>query len=134
MITFCASDTVASFLDLNCLFILIQFIQKIIINGMILILILLIFYRDVPWRPCNVVYISQLIRLATASSHVSDLNSSNKPSIANFKQGYRYHKLCKPFSKFNRRHFELIEKYNVNLKELLLQGISNPEFYGDLVC
>ena len=34
---------------------------------------------------------------------------------------------------FYRRHFELIEKYNVSLKNLLQQGICNPEFYGDLV-
>ena len=49
------------------------------------------------------------------------------------KQGYRYHKLCKAFSKFYRRHFELIEKYHVSLKKLMQQGICNPEFYGDLV-
>ena len=28
---------------------------------------------------------------------------------------------------------DLIEKYHVSLKKLLQQGISNPEFYGDLV-
>ena len=44
-----------------------------------------------------------------------------------------YHKLRKAFSKFYRRHFELIEKYHVSLKKLLQQGISNPELYGDLV-
>ena len=49
------------------------------------------------------------------------------------KQGYRYHKLRKAFSKFYRRHFELIEKYHVSLKKLMQQGIFNPEFYGDLV-
>ena len=37
------------------------------------------------------------------------------------------------FSKFNRRHSELVEKYNVSLRKLLQQGISEPEFYGDLV-
>ena len=31
-------------------------------------------------------------------------------------QGYRYHKLRKTFSKFYRRHYELISKYNVRLK------------------
>ena len=36
-------------------------------------------------------------------------------------------------SKFYSRHFELIEKYHVSLKKLMQQGISNPEFYGDLV-
>ena len=49
------------------------------------------------------------------------------------KQGYRYHKLRKAFSKFYRRHFELVEKYHVSLKKLMQQGICNPEFYGDLV-
>ena len=49
------------------------------------------------------------------------------------KQAYRYHKLKKPFSKFYRRHYELISKFNVGLKSLLHQGLSEPEFYGDLV-
>ena len=48
-------------------------------------------------------------------------------------QGYRYHKLRKTFSKFYRRHFELVSKFNVGLKTLLHQGLSEPEFYGDLV-
>ena len=47
--------------------------------------------------------------------------------------GYRYHKLRKTFSKFYRRHYELISKYNVGLKTLLSGGLSEPEFYGDLV-
>ena len=47
--------------------------------------------------------------------------------------GYRYHKLQKTFSKFYRRHYELISKYNVGLKTLLSEGLSEPEFYGDLV-
>ena len=37
------------------------------------------------------------------------------------------------FSKFYRRHYELISKFNVGLKSLLYQGLSEPEFYGDLV-
>ena len=49
------------------------------------------------------------------------------------KQGYRYHKLRKAFSKFYRRHFILIEKFHVSLKKLMQQGICNLEFYGDLV-
>ena len=39
----------------------------------------------------------------------------------------------KTFSKFYRRHYELISKYNVGLKTLLGEGLSEPEFYGDLV-
>ena len=49
------------------------------------------------------------------------------------KQGYRYHKLRKAFSKFYRRHYELISKFNVGLKSLLHQGLSEPEVYGDIV-
>ena len=49
------------------------------------------------------------------------------------RQGYRYHKTRKAFSRFYRRHFDIVSKYNVGLKTLLLQGLSEPEFYGDLV-
>ena len=49
------------------------------------------------------------------------------------KQGYRYHKLRKAFSKFYRRHYELISKFKVGLKSLLHHGLSEQEFYGDLV-
>ena len=31
------------------------------------------------------------------------------------------------------RHYELISKFNVGLKPLLAEGLSEPEFYGDLV-
>ena len=44
-----------------------------------------------------------------------------------------YHTLRKTFSKFYRRHYELISKYIVGLKTLLGEGLSEPEFYGDLV-
>ena len=63
---------------------------------------------DVPQRPSYGVYISQLIRFARASSHVTDFNNRNKFLTAkHLKQCYRYHKLHKAFSKFYRRHFEL---------------------------
>ena len=79
-------------------------------------------------------YISQLIRFARVSSHVVDFNSRNKSLTAKLlQQGYRYHKLRKTFSKFYRRHYELVSKFNVGLKTLLHQGLSEPEFYGDLV-
>ena len=87
---------------------------------------------DVPRRTSYGVYISQLIRFARASSNLSDFNYCNEPLTAKlFRQGYRYFKLRKAFWKFCRRHRALVEKYNVNLKTLLQQGISEPEFYGD---
>ena len=49
------------------------------------------------------------------------------------KQGYRYHKPRKTFSKFYRRYYDLISKFQVGLKSLLRQGLSEPDFYGDLV-
>ena len=80
------------------------------------------------------VYISQLIRFARVSSHVADFNARHKSLTDKLlEQGYRYHKLRKTFSKFYRRHYELVSKFNVGLKTLLNQGLSEPEFYGDLV-
>ena len=74
---------------------------------------------DVPRRPSYGVYISQLIRFARVCSHVDDFNTGNKCLTAKLlKQGYRYHKLRKVFSKFYRRHYELISKFNVRLKSL----------------
>ena len=60
---------------------------------------------DVPRRPSYGVNISQLIRFARVCSHVDDINARNKCLTAKLlKQGYRYHKLRKAFSKFYRRH------------------------------
>ena len=68
------------------------------------------------------------------SSHVGDFNARNKSLTAKLlQQGYRYHKLRKAFSKFYRRHYELVSKFSVGLKTRLHQGLLEPEFYGDLV-
>ena len=57
------------------------------------------------------VYISQLIRIARVSSHVDDFNTRNKVlTVKLIRQGYRYHKLREAFSKFYRRHSDLISK------------------------
>ena len=69
---------------------------------------------DFPHSTSFWVYISQLIRFARVSSHVADFNARNKSLTAKLlQQGYRYHKLRKTFSKFNRRHYELVSKFNV---------------------
>ena len=39
----------------------------------------------------------------------------------------------KTFSKFYRRYYDSISKFQVGLKSLLHQGLSEPDFYGDLV-
>ena len=58
----------------------------------------LYFDGDVPRRASCGVYISQTIRLARVSSHVSAFNTRNKSLTAKLlNQGYRYHKLRKAF-------------------------------------
>ena len=98
---------------------------------------------DVPHSPSNGVYISQLsygvyisqlIRFARVCSNIDDFNTRILFLTTKlFKQGYRYHKIRKAFSKLYHRHSELIVKYNIGLKTLLQQGIPEPIFYGDLV-
>ena len=89
---------------------------------------------DVPRSPSYGVYISQFFRFARVCSNVDDFNNRNLFLTAKLsKQGYIYHKIRKAFSKFYHRHSELIVKYNIGLKSLLQQGISEPIFYGDLV-
>ena len=69
-----------------------------------------------------------LIRFTRVCSRVEDLHARYKYLTAKLlKQGYRYYKLRKVFSKFYRRHHELASKFNVGLKSLLHQGLSEPE-------
>ena len=66
-------------------------------------------------------------------SNVDEFNNRNLFLTAKLlKRGYRYHKIQKAFSEFYHRHSELFSKYNIGLKTLLQQGISEPIFYGDL--
>ena len=72
---------------------------------------------DVPRRALYGVYISQLIRFARVCT--ADFNTRNKfltPKL--LQQGYRYHKVRKTFSKFDRRHYEWISKFYVVLNKI----------------
>ena len=92
------------------------------------------FLDDVPRSTSYGVYISQLIRFARASSYVTDFNTRNKLLTEKLlKQGYRFHKLPKTFSKLYRRYYDLISKFQVGLKSLLCHRLSEPEFYCNLV-
>ena len=89
---------------------------------------------DVPLAPSYGVYISQLVRYARICSDVSDFNDKNRFITEKLlKQGYRYHKLVKSFTKFARKYGHLIEKYNFTRKFLIVKGISHPDFYGNVV-
>ena len=41
--------------------------------------------------------------------------------------------LSPDISKYYRRYYDLISKFQVGPKSLLCQGLSEPEFYGDLM-
>ena len=67
-----------------------------------------------------------MLRTSTPEINISRPNFSNR-AIGIIK------KKKKTFSKFYRRHYELISKYKIGLKTLLREILSEPEFYGDLV-
>ena len=101
------SDTEASFLDLH-LSISDGFVQTTIYDKRddFDIVNFPLLDGDVP-RSTS--YISQLIRFARVSGHVDDFNTRNKVLTAKlFRQGYRYHKIRKAFSKLYRRHFDIL--------------------------
>ena len=69
-------------------------------------------------------------KFARVCSHVTDFNSRNKSLTDKLlQQGYRYHKLRNNFSKFYRRLYELISKFNVGIKTFLRHSISEQELH-----
>ena len=84
---------------------------------------------DVPRSSSFGVYISQLIRFARVCSNVDVFKNRNLFLTAKLlKQGYRYHKIRKAFSKFYHRHSELIVKYNIVLKLFCNKAYQNLYF------
>ena len=113
-----SSETKAPFLDLH-LSILDEFISCKIYDK-----------RD-DFEIVNCPYLHRDIQFARVSSHVSDFNTGIKLlTVKLLNQGYRYRKA---FSKFYRHHFYLVSKFNVGLKSILQQGLSETDFYGNLV-
>ena len=84
-------------------------------------------------QPMESIYLNSFDLL----EHLAMLLTSTLPIKFKFrkllKQGYRYYKLPKPFLNFHRQYYDLVSKFQVGLKILLHQGLSEPEFYGDLV-
>ena len=80
-------------------------------------------------------YISQLIRFARVCSHVEDFSPFNKCfTVKILKEGYRYHKFRKTFFPISIADtMNQFQNSSIGLKSFLHQGLSKPEFYGDLV-
>ena len=75
------------------------------------------------------VCVSRLVRFARVCSHVTDFNARSGSLAAGLLQrGCRCRRLRGDFSKFYRRHYELVSKFSVGLRPLLHQGLSEPEF------
>ena len=78
---------------------------------------------------------SQLIGFAGVCSRVAGFGARGGCLTAGLlQQGCRCRGLRETFSRFYRRHYGLVSKYNVGLRALLGEGLSGPGFCGDLVC
>ena len=89
----------------------------------------------VPRRASCGVCISQLNRFAGVCGRVADFIARNRCLTAKLlRRGCRCRGLRGTFSKFYRRRCGLISKCGVGFGALLGEGLSEPEFYGDLVC
>ena len=129
-----ASDTEASYLDLH-LSILAGFVKTKVFDKRddfdFDIVNFPFLDSDIPRSTSYGVYIFQLTRFARVSSHFDDYNTRNKVLIAKLlRQGYRYHKLRRAFSKFYRRNFDIVSKYNVGLKYFFCEVFLNLNLMG----
>ena len=89
---------------------------------------------DVPRSTSYGIYTSQLIRFARLSSHMADFNARNKCLTAKLLQGAISIINCERLSpNVIADTMNWFSKFIVGLKTLLHQGLSEPEFYGDLV-
>ena len=80
------------------------------------------------------VCVSRLVRFARVSGRVGGFDARGGVLAARLlRQGYGCHGLRGAFSGFCQRHFGVVSEYNVGLRALFLQGLSEPGFYGDLV-
>ena len=77
-------------------------------------------------RMCSILFVDK-------GDHCRIVGRDHDTRMVNKSYGFCYFKLLKAFLKFYRRHSALVEKYSVSLKTLLQHGISELEFYGDLV-
>ena len=82
---------------------------------------------DGPRSTSKGVYISQRIRFARMSGHVTYLNEPNRILTAKPLPAFDIMNF-KILSKFYRRHYHVLSKFKVRLKPLLQKGQSELEF------
>ena len=86
-----------------------------------------------PRLPPYCVYISQLVRFARCCTSVSDFNSKNL-QITSKQFTQTYITSLKTFRKFFRSYSDLLSNFGeISFQEYVTEGISHPDFYGDLV-
>ena len=79
-------------------------------------------------------HLMEFIFLNSSDSHVADFKIHNKLLTQKIlKEGYRYHRHCSIFSRFNCGYYYLKFKFHVGLNSHLRQRLSDLELYGDLV-
>ena len=89
---------------------------------------------DVPRSTSYGVYISQLICFARASSYVADFNTCNKLLFRNFlNKAIGIINFVKYFQNFIDDTMILFLNSKLDLNLSCTQGLSEPDFYGDLV-
>ena len=125
-----SSDTEAPFLDLNLSVSNVTVSTKIYNKRNDFGIVKFPFLNgDVPRCTSYGVYISQLIHFARISSNVSDFNCRNKALTAKLlKQGYRYHKLRKAFSKFYRDTVSWLKNIMLALGNVCNKAYWNQKF------
>ena len=121
-----------------CLFLTALFHPGFLIGVVALLLIWLaspFWGGRVPRRPACGVCVSRLLVFARVCSHVGDFNARNWCLTAGLlRRCCRCRGLRGAFSGFCRWRCGLVSGFSVGLESLLLQGLSEPEFCGDLVC
>ena len=83
---------------------------------------------NIPSVPAYGVYVSQLIRYARACSNYQDFMERGKMLTTKLlSQGYQKTKLVATLKKFYRRHYDLVNPYNVAVPRIVSDVFANDE-------
>ena len=124
------SDTEAAFLDVHLPIYNDIVSTNFMINVTILILKLSTSHFQMVMffglYPMVTLSLNSFVLFARSSSHVADFNNYNKLLTQKLlKQGYRYHKLRKSFSKIYRRYYDLVFNFQMDSNLSCAKGCLN---------